>query len=93
MAEQRIQINLPPDKVAGVFADFVQVWHTSDSFVMDFAALASPVKPDDETGDMVHNAAVVSRVRIPPSQVFELMKALNTQLTAWENEQKSREKK
>jgi len=28
----------------------------------------------------------VSRVRIPPDQVFELMKALEQQLTMWENE-------
>ena len=29
-------------------------------------------------------ARVVARVRIPASQVFELMKALEQQLTAWE---------
>lgn len=29
---------------------------------------------------------IVSRVRIPPSQVFELMKALEQQLSAYEKE-------
>jgi hypothetical protein len=29
---------------------------------------------------------VVARVRVPPSQVFEIMKALERQLTAWETE-------
>jgi hypothetical protein len=28
-------------------------------------------------------------VRIPPSQVFEIMKALEQQLSAWENERKA----
>jgi hypothetical protein len=87
MAEQRIQIALPPKYLAGVFADFVRAWHTKDSFVLDFAAFTEPVVRDDETGDYVHNAAIVSRVRIPPSQVFELMKALEQQLSAWEKEQ------
>jgi hypothetical protein len=31
-------------------------------------------------------AQVVARVRVPPSQVFEIMKALERQLTAWETE-------
>jgi hypothetical protein len=33
---------------------------------------------------MQGKARVVSRVRIPPAQVFELMKALEKQLTQWE---------
>ena len=32
------------------------------------------------------NARVVSRVRIPTSQAWELMRALNEQLTQWESE-------
>ncbi|MDR0416195.1 MAG: DUF3467 domain-containing protein [Propionibacteriaceae bacterium] len=87
MAEQRIQIALPPKHVAGVFADFVRAWHTKDSFVLDFAAFTEPVIREEDTGDFVHNAAIVSRVRIPPSQVFELMKALEQQLSSWEKEQ------
>jgi hypothetical protein len=91
MPEQRIQIALPPDQLAGVFADFVRAWHTKDAFVLDFAALTEPVQRDDDTDVLVHNAAVVARVRIPPSQVFELMKALEQQLSAWEKEnQRSR---
>jgi hypothetical protein len=31
-------------------------------------------------------ARVVSRVRIPTSQAWELMRALNEQLSQWENE-------
>jgi hypothetical protein len=85
MAEQRLQINMPSEQATGVYADFVRAWHTNESFVLDFAALHEPAQSTDE-GVVVIKAGVVSRVRIPPSQVFELMKALEQQLSAWEKE-------
>ena len=84
MAEQRIQMNMPPELTAGVYADFVRAWHTKDAFVLDFANLVEPVRAEDDA--VLLNATVVSRVRIPPAQVFELMKALEQQLSAWEKE-------
>jgi len=84
MAEQRIQMNMPPDGAAGVYADFVRAWHTKDAFVLDFANLVEPPRAEDDV--VILNSTVVSRVRIPPAQVFELMKALEQQLSAWEKE-------
>jgi len=84
MAEQRIQMNMPSDQTAGVYADFVRAWHTKDAFVLDFANLVEPVRSEDDT--VILNATVVARVRIPPAQVFELMKALEQQLSMWETE-------
>ena len=75
-------IHIPDDRVEGTYADFVSVWHSREAFVLDFAVLAQPA-----TAQQL-NARVVTRVRIPPSQVFEIMKALEQQLTAWENEAK-----
>ncbi|MDR2453538.1 MAG: DUF3467 domain-containing protein [Bifidobacteriaceae bacterium] len=86
--EQRIQIKLAPDLEAGVYADFVRAWHSNDAFVLDFAALTEP--PRHDSGAVVLNASVAARVRIPPAQVFELMKALEQQLSAWEKEQAKR---
>jgi hypothetical protein len=93
MAENEIprtfNIDLPPTAVAGVFADFASVWHTPNVFVMDFVALTQPPQPvTDETGaeSVVVPGQVVSRIRIPPEQVFELAKALTQQLEAWERE-------
>ncbi|MDR2929721.1 MAG: DUF3467 domain-containing protein [Propionibacteriaceae bacterium] len=86
----RIQLSLPPDKSAGVFADFVRAWHTKDSFILDFSSYVEPAIRDDVADDIVQQSAVVSRVRIPPSQVFELMKALEQQLSAWESENQSK---
>lgn len=81
--EQQAHLHIPEDRLEGTYADFVSVWHSRDVFVLDFAVLAQPTTPQQL------NARVVSRVRIPPTQVFEIMKALEQQLTAWENEGKS----
>jgi hypothetical protein len=84
-----MQITLPDDVVAGTYADFVSVWHNNDIFVLDFAVLVQPPMPgQDQSGQpvLVAPARVVQRVRIPPAQVFEVMKALEQQLTAWEHE-------
>jgi hypothetical protein len=77
---QQAHIHIPEDRVEGTYADFVSVWHSKDVFVLDFAVLSQPTTPAQL------NSRVVSRVRIPPSQVFEIMKALEQQLTAWEKE-------
>jgi hypothetical protein len=79
---------MPPGEVGGIYADFVQIWHSEDVFTLDFSALAGPPQVSDEgEGEpvVVMNAQVVARVRIPPSQIFEIMKALERQLSDWES--------
>jgi hypothetical protein len=84
------KIDLPPTAADGHFADFASVWHTPNVFVLDFVALTQPPQPsiDAETGaeTLLVPGQVVSRIRIPPEQVFELAKALAQQLEAWERE-------
>lgn len=90
--QQRFEVNLPETVVPGVFADFVSVWHTEGAFTLDFAAMINPGQTvvDEDSGEQVTavQAQVVARVRIPPSQVFEIMKALEQQLSMWEQESK-----
>jgi hypothetical protein len=87
---RRFEIDLPPEAVVGSYADFANVWHTPTVFVMDFLTLAKPPheETDAESGEKrtVVPARVVSRIRIPPEQVFELAKALTQQLEFWEQE-------
>jgi hypothetical protein len=87
---RQFEIDLPPEIVPGNYADFANVWHTPTVFVMDFVTLAQPPREDTnlETGERVAvvPARVVSRIRIPPEQVFELAKALTQQLEFWEQE-------
>jgi hypothetical protein len=84
----RVEIVTPESQVAGVAADLVGVWHTAESFVLDFSAFADPARVESHEGVdvLVQRAQVVARVRIPPSQVFEIMRALEQQLTVWEQE-------
>lgn len=83
--EPSMQISIPEDLAPGEYADFVSVWHTTDVFTLDFVSWIEPPSPEEpEHGP--RRAQVVSRVRIPPSQVFEIMKALERQLSGWEQE-------
>ncbi|MEU5880760.1 DUF3467 domain-containing protein [Spirillospora sp. NPDC047279] len=86
--EHRVEITVPTENEVGVYAGFASVWRTQDSFVLDFATEVQPpeVSEDPESGErFVHvPARVVSRVRIPPGQVWELMKALEQNLSAYE---------
>jgi hypothetical protein len=86
----QFEIDLPPEQIPGHFADFANVWHTPTTFIMDFVTVAQPPREgtNPDTGDPVAivPARVVSRIRIPPEQVFELAKALTQQLEFWEQE-------
>ncbi len=88
-APRQFEIDLPPEAIPGSYADFANVWHTPDVFVMDFVSLA---RPPQEGADAEGNPVtvvpgrVVQRIRIPPQQVFELAKALTQQLEFWEQE-------
>jgi len=85
---QRFEIEISPDVEPGVHSDFTSIWHTPDTFVLDFASLRQPpyIREDAETGGqfIVAPTRIVARVKIPPAQVFELMKGLEQQLSEWE---------
>lgn len=88
-SERQIRINVPPEYQAGTFADFARLWHTDETFVLDFATMTGPPKQEhSETRgtSIAIDAEVVSRVRIPASQAWELMRALEKQLSAWEKQ-------
>ena len=85
----KLNMQLPPELEAGVFASFTSIWRDNNGFVLDFAVTTSPGVPQvDESGDnfLGGQARVVRRVRIPASQAWEFMRALNAQLSAWEEE-------
>ena len=88
--EPRFEIEISPEVEPGEHADFASIWHTPDTFVLDFASLRQPpyLGQDADTGDaiLVLATRIVARVRIPASQVWELIRALEQQLTAWEVE-------
>jgi len=80
----RVRMNLPEAQAGGHFADFVSVSHQPGYFTLDFAVVTFAQQADDGATEL--NAQVVSRIRIMPEQVFEIMKALEGQLSRWEVE-------
>ena len=79
-------INLPEQLRPGVYSDVILVWHNQWGFTLDFLSQAQPDAVEVEGHGEVIPADVVARVRIPPSVIFPLIKALNTNLTTYEDE-------
>jgi hypothetical protein len=88
--ENRLEVSISAEVEMGQYANFASVWHTQDGFVLDFAVITRPPQLANDPSSGQHFVSVptriVSRIRIPPSQVFELMKALEQQLTQYEQE-------
>ncbi|HEV8251156.1 MAG TPA: DUF3467 domain-containing protein [Gaiellaceae bacterium] len=81
---QEIQMVVPPDKEAGVYSNFLGVWHSAYEFTLDFCA-TQPARPsDDDPGRMVMPCLVVSRIKIPVTLIFDVVRALNENMTRYE---------
>jgi len=83
-------IVVPDALEAGVYANVVSVWHTPTEFTLDFLTnCPGVVGVQMADGQVVPRPKLlaVARVKLPPAQIFELMKALERQLTAFESEQ------
>lgn len=83
-----ISVTVPPEHEVGVFADFAGIWHTPNTFVLDFMSLTAPgpqFQQLGEEGEVVGAlpAKVASRVRIPAEQVFQIIGALQQQADQW----------
>lgn len=85
----QFQVALPADQELGVFADFASVWHTPNTFVIDFLAVKGPQHPSVDAVGQPHpeaqvlEARVGARVRIPSEQIFPLIQALQQQGDRW----------
>ena len=84
MSDQQLQVQVPDDLQGGVYANMAAVWHTPYEFTLDFAVLQPPMADDE--GNQVVPARVVARVKFPPSQIFQLLQAINGNMTAYEEQ-------
>lgn len=67
----------------GTYANLVGVWHTPYDFTLDFAATMQP----EQVGDaVVVPARVTSRVKVPVTVIFDLIRALNENMTKYEQQ-------
>ena len=77
---QGFNMVVPEDQIAGRYANVVGVWHTPHEFAIDFAVI-QPFA-GGPPGSM--QAMVTSRVRVPPTIVFDLLRAINENLAQYE---------
>ncbi len=76
---QQVQISVPDDVKHGTYANMMFVSHSPHEFTLDFCQLL----PSREQGTV--QAEVVSRVRIAPTMVAQVLNALNTNLSNYED--------
>ena len=78
-SQQQIQISIADGLKHGTYANFLVVSHSAHEFTLDFCQ----VLPG---GDGTHvQADVVTRVKVAPTMVGKIIRALNTNMTAYED--------
>ena len=84
--EVQFRVDVAQEDQGGVYANLLAVWHTPHEFTLDFCGMqqGQPADPEDETSPVVVPCRVVSRVRIPVSVVFDVLRALNQNMTRYE---------
>ncbi len=82
-----LKIDVPPELEGGTYANVLNVWHTPYEFTLDFGVMQQVVESEDADADAPVQVPVrvVSRVRIPVTLLFEVLKALNTNMTGYES--------
>lgn len=83
------QIHVADEHEGGVYANFVNVWSTAFEFTIDFCATQPAIMPEgpdgpDENEPVTVPCTVVSRVRIPPTLIYEIFRALDDNLARYE---------
>lgn len=80
----QFSLTMPEDLQGGVYANMANVWHTTHEFTIDFFAQALPGSVEDGSGAQVVPFVGVTRVRVPPSVIFELARAISINVDNWE---------
>jgi hypothetical protein len=78
----RVELRVPEDLEPGVYANLLSVWHSAHEFTLDFATTLPATFGAD--GITVQPARITARVKLPPTVVFSVLRALNENLTAYE---------
>ena len=79
-----LKIDVPPELEGGTYANVLNVWHTAYEFTLDFGVMQQVDEPEDSDAALQVPVRVVSRVRIPVALLFEVLKALNTNMSGYE---------
>lgn len=78
----------PPEVEAGVYANALSTWHTPYDFTIEFAAIErpQPLDEDDPEAGTVTPCRVGVRVKIPATLMFDVIRALNAEMTLYERD-------
>lgn len=76
------QMRVPDDEEAGSYSNVLAVWHSPHEFTLDFAVTLPATQ--DAQGNVAVPARVVARVKIPPTVAFDVVRAVNDNLTMYE---------
>lgn len=76
---QKIEISVDDDLKHGVYANFLVVSHSPHEFTLDFCQIL----PGGRDGKV--KAEVVTRLKIAPTMVGKVIRALNTNMTGYED--------
>jgi hypothetical protein len=82
----RFDLQVPPEVESGVYANFLNVWHTAHEFTLDFATTLPAEPAEDDRGEPLVRvpARVTARVKVPPTLLFDVIRVLNDNMTRYE---------
>jgi hypothetical protein len=85
---ESLRLVVPAELEAGAYANALVVWHTPYEFTLDFGARQRPQRVDEDDPDspVVWPCRVVSRIRLPLTLMFDVLRALNASMTEYEAE-------
>ena len=82
--ERQLNIHLPPEHLAGVYANFANVSFSDYEFTITFARIEHEVEEGDVPG------AVVARVNMSSRFMHELLDAMNDAYGKWDSRERIR---
>jgi len=82
-SRQEVDFRCPPGLEAGVYANVMVVWNTGTEFTLDFG-VTLPRDRTERTDPGPVPAVVTSRIKVSPTMIFDLMRALSEQLDRYE---------
>lgn len=80
--EPIFEMQVPGDLEVGFYANFLAVWHSPHDFTMDFAVTGQPQLTGD--GQVTVPCRVIARIKIPPTVAEDMLQALATNVTRYE---------
>jgi hypothetical protein len=78
-SQQQIEISVDDSYKHGTYANFLVVSHSPHEFTLDFCQIL----PGGKGGKV--KAEVISRVKVAPTMVGKIIRALNTNMTGYED--------